>query len=138
MCVHQTRRVSYPEGRSERRASCDASSGPDDLTFAQVSLPSAVPPGHPVRAVGDHLGVLPNGWQRCGSTAIEAFRFAPDRGVLQLLFREGRMVYDYPCSDSLYERFVRAPSKGRFVNEVLKPYAQHRGWSRPPARWSSW
>lgn len=82
--------------------------------------------------------MLPNGWQRCSSTAIEAFRFLGDRGILQLLFVEGRMVYDYPCSESLYNRFVRSPSKGRFVNEVLKPYAQQRGWSRPPVRWTSW
>lgn len=82
--------------------------------------------------------MLPNGWQRCSSTAIEAFRFVADRGVLQLLFVEGRMVYDYPCDDSMYERFVRAPSKGRFVNEVLKPYAQQRGWSRLPVRWTTW
>ncbi len=83
-------------------------------------------------------GVLPNGWQSCGSTAVEAFRYLADRGVLQLVFVDGRMVYDYPCTDSLYNQFERAASKGRFVNEVLKPYAQQRGWSATPYRWSSW
>jgi hypothetical protein len=82
--------------------------------------------------------VLPNGWQACASTAIEAFRFVSDRGVLQLVFVEGRMVYDYPCTESMYEQFLRAPSKGRFVNGVLKPYAQQRGWSLRPYRWSTW
>ncbi len=48
------------------------------------------------------------------------------------------MVYDYPCTDSLYNQFERAVSKGCFVNEVLKPYAQQRGWSASPYRWSSW
>lgn len=84
------------------------------------------------------MSMLPNGWQSCDSTAIEAFCFIRDRGVLQLLFVEGRMVYDYPCDERLYERFLRASSKGRFVNEVLRPYAQQRGWSRQPVHWTSW
>lgn len=68
--------------------------------------------------------VLPDdGWHPCDSTAVEAFRFLRDRGVLQLVFVEGRTAYDYPCTPELYERFLRAPSKGRFVNEVLKPLA---------------
>lgn len=82
--------------------------------------------------------MLPNGWHSCSSSAIEAFRYQPERGVLQLVFVAGRMVYDYPCTESLYERFVRAGSKGRFVNEILKPYAQQRGWSGRPYPWSSW
>jgi hypothetical protein len=81
--------------------------------------------------------VLPDGWNRCDSTAVEAFRFEPGRGVLQLLFVEGRMVYDYPCDAQLYERFVRALSKGRFVNDVLRPHAQRRGWSPRPVRWET-
>jgi hypothetical protein len=35
---------------------------------------------------------------------------------------DGRQVYDYPCDAALLERFRAAPSKGRFVNEVLKPH----------------
>jgi hypothetical protein len=88
-------------------------------------------------APGILMSVLPGGWQPCDSKAVEAFRFLPDRGVLQLVFVEGRMAYDYPCTSDLYERFLRAPSKGRFVNEVLRPYAQRRGWapSGPLASW---
>lgn len=74
-------------------------------------------------------------WQSCDSTAVAAYRFLPDDGVLQLRFVEGRMAYDYPCTGALYERFLSASSKGRFVNEVLRPYAQGRGWSPRPARW---
>jgi hypothetical protein len=81
--------------------------------------------------------VLPDGWQPCNSTAVEAFRFLPDREVLQLVFVEGRMAYDYPCTAALYERFVRASSKGRFVNDVLRPHAQRSGWSPRPVRWTS-
>jgi hypothetical protein len=80
--------------------------------------------------------VLPNGWQRCDSTAVEAFRFRAADGVLQLVFVTGQMVYDYPCTPALYDDFLRASSKGRFVNEVLKPYAQVRGWSPAPYRWT--
>jgi hypothetical protein len=42
--------------------------------------------------------MLPNGWQRCISTAIEAFRLIPEREVLQLRFEDGRTQYDYPCT----------------------------------------
>jgi hypothetical protein len=69
---------------------------------------------------------------------VEAFRFFPERGVLQLVFVEGRMVYDYPCTKRMYREFLRARSAGRFVNAVLKPYAQERGWSARPYPWSSW
>jgi len=79
--------------------------------------------------------VFPSGWQRCASTAIEAYRFDAESGVLQLLFVEGRMVYDYPCTPALYENFLRASSKGRFVNETLRPYAQLQGWSPRPRHW---
>jgi hypothetical protein len=80
--------------------------------------------------------VLPDGWHPCNSTAVEAYRYLTDRDVLQLVFVEGRMAYDYPCSEELYGRFLRAPSKGRFVNEVLRPYAQRCGWSPRPVRWT--
>jgi hypothetical protein len=82
--------------------------------------------------------VLPNGWQSCRSTAVEAFRFVGDSGILQVVFVEGRMVYDYPCTATMYSRFAGAASKGRFVNEVLKPYAEQRGWTSRPYSWSSW
>jgi hypothetical protein len=82
--------------------------------------------------------LLPNGWHPCDSTAVEAYRFLEDRGILQLVFVEGRLAYDYPCTPPLYENFLRAPSKGRFVNETLRPFAEFKGWSgrgRPLTRW---
>lgn len=82
--------------------------------------------------------MLPNGWQACNSTAVEAFRFVAARDILQVVFVESRMMYDYPCTDLMYARFAGASSKGRFVNEVLKPYAELRGWSSHPRSWSSW
>lgn len=75
--------------------------------------------------------MLPDGWQRCDSSAVEAYRFLTERGVLQLRFVDGRTAYDYPCTGALYEQFLRASSKGRFVNEVLGPYAQRQGWTPP-------
>ena len=81
---------------------------------------------------------LPNGWQSCNSTAVEAFRFLPERSVLQVVFREGRTVYDYPCDSLLFARFEAAPSKGRFVNSTLGPHAKRMGWSVRSYRWTSW
>ena len=37
-----------------------------------------------------------------------------------------------PCSEMLYEEFLVAPSKGRFVNGVLKPHAESLGWTPTP------
>ena len=79
--------------------------------------------------------VLSNGWQTCRSTAIKGFRYLEDREVLQLLFVDGRLIYDYPCPRDLYGRFLAAPSKGRFHNEVLKPHAEAQGWSPRPSHW---
>jgi hypothetical protein len=81
--------------------------------------------------------VLGPGWEACSSTAIEAVRYLPDRGILQVLFVEGQMTYDYLCADALYEQFEYAPSRGRFINDVLKPYAQQLGWSVTPYRWAA-
>ena len=69
-------------------------------------------------------------WQPCSSSAIAAYRYRD--GVLELVYVEGRMVYDYPCSEMLFEEFLLAPSKGRFVNGVLKPQAERRGWTPTP------
>jgi hypothetical protein len=82
--------------------------------------------------------VLPNGWQRCSSTAVEAYRYVADRAVLQIVFVDGRQVYDYPCSGETYGRFIRASSKGRFVNEVLKPQVQASGVEVRSYDWTGW
>jgi hypothetical protein len=69
-------------------------------------------------------------WQPCSSTAILKFRHR--NGVLELVYVEGELVYDYPCSAMLFEEFLVAPSKGRFVNGVLKPHAEALGWTPTP------
>jgi hypothetical protein len=76
--------------------------------------------------------VLPDGWQRSSSSAVEAFRYDPDREILQLMFVDGDAVYDYPCDPHMYVEFLAAPSQGRFVNEVLKPHAEQLGRSPTP------
>jgi hypothetical protein len=76
--------------------------------------------------------VLPDGWHSCSSTAVKAFRFDADAGVLEILFADGDMIYDYPCDDLLFDEFQRVPSKGKFVNGVLKRHAESRGWTPRP------
>lgn len=79
--------------------------------------------------------MLPNDWQPCRSRAIEGFRYLEDREILQLLFVGRRRPYDYPCPLEMYERFVAAPSKGQFHNDVLQPHAKAQGWSPRPQDW---
>lgn len=74
-------------------------------------------------------------WTRCTSTAVEAYRYRPDDSVLQIVFRQGRRAYDYPCDRDMYDSFTNASSKGRFVDQVLKPHAEQLGWSRPSWIW---
>ena len=68
----------------------------------------------------------------CSSSAISAYAFDESGGILELVFAESRMIYDYPCDALLYDEFVRAPSKGRFVNGILKPHADRHGWTPTP------
>ena len=77
---------------------------------------------------------MAEGWVPCSSSAISAYRFDAAREVLELVFVEGRMIYDYPCDELLFDEFLRAPSKGRFVNGVLKRHAESRGWTPSPRR----
>jgi hypothetical protein len=74
-------------------------------------------------------------WQACSSAAIAKYRYHD--GVLELVYAEGEMVYDYPCSGMLFEEFLLAPSKGRFVNGVLKPHAESSGWTPRPRPFGS-
>lgn len=69
-------------------------------------------------------------WKVSSSAAIERYRWR--EGVLELVSVEGQIVYDYPCSEMLFQEFLLAPSKGRFVNGVLKPHADSLGWTPKP------
>ena len=71
--------------------------------------------------------MLPDGWQRSSSSAVEAYRYDPAAEILELVFVDGDAVYAYPCDPHLYVEFLAAPSQGRFVNEVLKPHAERLG-----------
>jgi KTSC domain len=73
-------------------------------------------------------------WHPSTSDAIEAYAYDAPTETLHLRFRDGSTTYDYPCTTPLFENFLRAPSKGRFVTEILKPYAQFRGTSPRPQR----
>jgi hypothetical protein len=60
-------------------------------------------------------------WTRCNSSAVEAYRYRPADAVLQIIVRDGRQAYDYPCDEATYRAFLAASSMGRFVDRVLRP-----------------
>jgi SAM-dependent methyltransferase len=61
-------------------------------------------------------------WRTVDSTAVEAYRWQD--GVLELRYVDNPQTYEYPCDEALLARFEAADSKGRFVNQVLKPLEQ--------------
>jgi hypothetical protein len=69
-------------------------------------------------------------WQPCSSAAIDRYRYRS--GALEIVFAGSAEYYTFPCSEMLYEEFLVAPSKGRFVNGVLKPHAEALGWTPTP------
>jgi hypothetical protein len=79
--------------------------------------------------------VIPADWQPGNSSAIAAFRYLSDDGVLQIAYVQARLVYDFPCPPDMYQQFLTAPSRGRFVQWVMRPYARRQGWSRLPYPW---
>jgi hypothetical protein len=71
-------------------------------------------------------------WQLSSSAAIDRYRFRA--GALEIVFADSDEYYTFPCSEMLFEEFLVAPSKGRFVNGVLKPHADSLGWTPAPKR----
>lgn len=81
------------------------------------------------RSTRDNPYVLPPDWMTTRSTAIEAYRYRPADKILQILYRKGRKVYDFPCDEEMFKAFETTGSKGRFVERVLKRHARALGWS---------
>ncbi|HLI58102.1 MAG TPA: KTSC domain-containing protein [Solirubrobacteraceae bacterium] len=79
--------------------------------------------------------MLPIGWMPGQSSAIEAYRYDTPAAVLHIAYVRGRRVYDFPCPPDMFAAFERAPSRGQYVERVLRPYAQQQGWSRPSYAW---
>lgn len=56
------------------------------------------------------------------STAVQGYTYNPKTEVLSIQFVNGKKSYDYPnVPRDVVEDFGHAPSKGRFVHDVLKP-----------------
>lgn len=58
------------------------------------------------------------------SSAVESATYDPKKGNLDITFVGGGKEYRYPkVPKEVFERFQRSPSKGLFVNTVLKGYS---------------
>lgn len=56
------------------------------------------------------------------STAVQGYTYNPKNQTLSVQFVNGNKSYDYPnVPRDVVEDFGHAPSKGRFVHDVLKP-----------------
>jgi hypothetical protein len=81
-----------------------------------------------------------HGWQATSSKAIRLYRFLPDQGILEIVYRghnrSSNTAYAFPCDERLYQAFLSAWSKGRCVEKTLKPHARRLGWSVRSRRFS--
>lgn len=65
--------------------------------------------------------------QSVESSSIDAVAYVPERHELIVHFREHRRTYVYEnVSAAEYRALLAAPSKGRFVNQRIKPYHHFR------------
>ena len=56
------------------------------------------------------------------STAVQGYTYDPKNQILSVQFVNGNKSYDYPnVPRDVVEDFGHAPSKGRFVHDVLQP-----------------
>jgi hypothetical protein len=74
-------------------------------------------------------------WIESTSSAVATYRYLAQDEVLQIVFQQGRHAYDYPCDASMYDAFLSAESKGRFVERVLKPHAARLGTTPRRSAW---
>jgi KTSC domain len=65
--------------------------------------------------------MAPSQWIEIDSSAIERYRFASAGDEISVVFRGNPKIYHYPCTPALRQAFLDAPSKGAFVQKVLKP-----------------
>lgn len=55
--------------------------------------------------------------------------YDPDKRVIEIRFEDGHRHNYFGCTETMWKRFKRASSAGRFVQEVLsrRPHAPARG-----------
>lgn len=61
------------------------------------------------------------------SSSVRAIGYDTPTQTLEVEFWSGRMYQYYNVPDNMYEQFMQAPSKGRFLNYYIKyqyPYLQ--------------
>jgi KTSC domain len=66
------------------------------------------------------------------SSAIAALGYCPSKKILEVEFVRGARVYRYyAVPEEVYRAFLNAPSKGTYLNEVIKPAGFRYGNSTP-------
>ncbi len=78
---------------------------------------------------------LPSEGLRVPSSVIYGMRYDPRRRVLDVVFRGSGEVYRYfGVPRAVWQDFVRAPSKGTYLNTVFKDmgygYERVEGWAQ--------
>lgn len=63
---------------------------------------------------------VPVSWVPLESSAMEAVAYNEDSATLRILFRKGYVYEFYVVPSSVYQEFLRATSKGRFFDEILR------------------
>ena len=59
-------------------------------------------------------------WHKVDSTAIDSISYS--NGILGVMFQKNKNTFEYyDVPEKIYRDFLRAPSKGEFLNSVIKP-----------------
>lgn len=66
--------------------------------------------------------MLESGTYPVDSSAIELAEWDHTAQVLWIKWIGNNKMYEFKCSDQVVEDFLNAPSKGKFVNNVLRKY----------------
>lgn len=67
-------------------------------------------------------------WQKVDSSNIEAVAYDETTEILSVRFHNGGL-YTYDAVDmEVFTSLVSAPSVGKFLNTVIKPFCQYNKW----------
>jgi hypothetical protein len=77
----------------------------------------------------------PREWVDVASTRVASMRYDDGLRQVQVRFADGTPWVYEDVPEEVYEMFLAAPSKGRFINDVLNDYPYRHGGVNETMHW---